>query len=182
MIEPPAECLAEQLERDRSEQQNHRPIDLRVPQHAPHMAMKLGEHERREVPDFFLVRARLAQAAAREPAAHGKKQRDELARNERGQRDHQPDQGAGVRSRNQAREKRAFERQIGCVVVEQKPRGDAGRQRHAEAEREEQPLGPGAAFRDEDVPEAVIPHQDRRECRDDRDLDDERREQELIGG
>ena len=182
MIEPPAECLAQQLERDGREQQYHRPIDLRVSQHAPDMAMKLGEHERREVPDFLFVRARLAQAAAGKPAADRKEQRDELAREQRRQRHHQADDGAGVGAGDQPGEKRAFERQVGGVVVQQQSRGDAGRQRHAQAERKHQPLGPRAAFGDQNVAEAVIPHQDRGQCRDDRDLDDEGRQQELIGG
>ena len=154
---------------------------LRVPDHPPDVAVQLGEHERREVPDLFLVRARLAKAAAGEPAADGEKQRDELAGEQRRRRHHQADDGAGVRTRDEAGEKRAFEREIGGVVAEQQPRGDAGGQRHAEAERKEQPLGPGAALRDQDVAEAVIADQDRRECRDDRDLDDEGRQQKLIG-
>ena len=146
MIEPPAERLPQQLERDGREQQDDRPVDLRVPQHAPYMAMKLGEHKRREVPDFFFVRAGLAKAAAGKPAADGEEQRDELAREQRRQRHHQADDGAGVGTRDQSGEKCALERQIGGVVVEQQSRRDAGRQRHAQAECKQQPLGPGPAF------------------------------------
>ncbi len=146
------------------------------------MAMEFGEHERREVPDFFFVRTRLTKAAARKSAADGKEQRDELAGQKGRQRHHQADDGAGIGSRYQSGEKGALERQVGRVVVEQQTRCDPGRQRHAEAEREQQPLGPCAPLRNQDVAEAVIPHQDRRKCRDDGDLDDEGREQELIGG
>src|SRR5207249_2934289 len=53
LAKAPAERLTEQLQRYGREQQNHRPIDLHVSQHAPEMAMQLGEDERREVPDFF---------------------------------------------------------------------------------------------------------------------------------
>ncbi len=128
-----------------------------------------------------LFGTRLAQAAAGKPAADRKEQRDELARKQRGQGDHQADDGAGVGPGDQSSEERALERQVGGVVVEQQPRGDAGRQRHAEAERKQQALGPRAAFGDQNVTEAVIPHQDRGQCRDDRDLDDEGRQEELIG-
>ena len=46
--------------------------------HLPRAAMKAGEDERREVPDR-LLRAQLAQAAARETASDRERQRDELA-------------------------------------------------------------------------------------------------------
>ena len=83
------------------------------------MTVQLREDERGEVPDVFLVRARLAKAAAREPAADGEKQRDELAGEHRRRGDHQADDGARVRAGDEAREKRTLEREIGRVVIEQ---------------------------------------------------------------
>ena len=59
----------------------------------------------------------------------------------------------------------ALERQVGGVVAEQQPRDDAGRERDAEAEREGQPIGPGAALEDQDVPEPPVAHQHRRQRR-----------------
>jgi len=92
------------------------------------------------------------------------------------------DDRACIRPGDEPRQKRAFECQVGGVVVEQQTRRDAGRQRHAEAERKQQAFRPRAALGDQNVAEAVVPHQDRRECRDDRDFDDERRQQQLVGG
>ena len=46
-----------------------------------------------------------------------------------------PDERAGVGPGNQSGEERAFERQVGRLVVEQQPRGDAGHQRDAEGQR-----------------------------------------------
>ena len=60
-------------------------------------------------------------------------------------------------------EERAFERQVGGVVVEQQPRGDAGGERDAEAEGEDQAIGPVAALEDQDVAEPAVPHQHRRQ-------------------
>ena len=93
----------------------------------------------------------------------------------------QPDEGAGVRSGDESGQKRAFEREIGGVVAEQQARGDAGGERNAQAEREQQPVGPGAALGNQDVAEAVVPNQHGRQRGDDRDLDDQRRQQKLIG-
>ena len=45
------------------------------------------------------------------------------------------------------------ERQVGRLVVEQQPRGDAGRQRQAEAGGEDQPVGPVALLGQQDVAE-----------------------------
>ena len=44
-----------------------------------------------------------------------------------------------------------------------------------------QPLGPRAALGDQNVAEAVVPDQDRRQGGDDRDFDDQRRQQKLLG-
>ena len=78
-------------------------------------------------------------------------------------------------------EKGAFERQVGGVVVEQQPGRDAGHQRHAEREREYETVGPAAALEDQDVPEPAEPGEHRRQHRHDRQLDDQRRQQQLIG-
>ena len=92
------------------------------------------------------------------------------------------DDGAGVRTGDEAGEKRAFERQVGGVVVEEQPAATPAVERHAEAEREDQPVGPVAPLEDQDVAEPAVPHQHRRQRRHDRQLDDQRREQELLGG
>ncbi len=143
--------------------------------------MKAGEDERREVPDRFL-RAQLAQAAAGEPAADGERQRDELAVGERRQADHRADDRAGIRPGDQPGEERAFERQVGRLVVQQQPRDHAGRQRNAEREHEDQPVGPAAPLEDQDVAEPPVPHQHGRQRGHDGELDDQRREQDLLGG
>ena len=118
-----AERLPEQLEADRREQQDDLPVDLEA--RGPccqTWRCRLGEDERREVPDRFL-RAQLAQAAAGEAAADGERQRDALAGDERRHADHQPPTiapayGPAMRPG----EERAFERQVGGVVVQQQPR------------------------------------------------------------
>ena len=81
------------------------------------MLAQVDEDERRELPDRFL-RARLAQAAAGKAAADGERQRDELAGDERRSGDQQADERAGVRTGDQPGEERAFERQVGGVVVQ----------------------------------------------------------------
>ena len=63
------------------------------------------------------------------------------------------------------------------VVAEQQARDDAGGQRDAEAEGERQPVGPGAALEDEDVPEPPVAHQHGRQGGRRRQLDDQRGEQ-----
>ena len=134
------------------------------------------------MPDRFL-RAELAQAAAGEAAADGEGQRDQLAGERAAARPTiaptvAPAYGPAMRpARNDA-----FERQVGGVVVEQQPRRDAGGERDAEAEREGQPVGPVAALEDQDVAEPPVPDQHRRQRGHDRELDDERREQHLLGG
>ncbi len=74
-----AERLTQQLQADRRQQQDDLPVVPEPPQHPPRCVRQVGEDERREVPDRFL-RADLAQAAAREAAADGEGQGDELAR------------------------------------------------------------------------------------------------------
>ena len=82
----------------------------------------------------------------------------------------------------QAGEERAGEGQVGGVVVEEQPRDDPGRQRQAEAGGEDQPLRPVALLGQQDPPEPREPHQHGRQHGHDRELDHQRREQELIGG
>ena len=89
---------------------------------------------------------------------------------------------AGVGPGDQPGEKRAFERQVGGVVVEQQPRGDAGGQRDAEGQREDQPVGPVAALEDQDVAEPAVADQHGRQGGHDGELDDQRRQQHLLGG
>ena len=129
-----------------------------------------------------LLRAQLPQSAAREAAPDRKGQGDELAADERRQADERADGDAGIGPVDQAREERAFEGQIGGVVAEEESRHDARRQQDAEAEGEEQAIGPGPVLEDEDVPEPPEPRQHRRRSRHDRELDDECGQEHLLGG
>ena len=132
-----------------------------------------------ELPDRFLG-ARFTQTASGKAAADRKRQRDEFSSDRRGYADEDPDECAGVRTRNEAGEESALERQVGRFVVEQKPRGDACHQRNAQREREHQPIEPAAPFKDQNVSEPPVAREHRREHRHDRQLDDERREEKLI--
>src|SRR5262249_23197059 len=78
------EALTKQFEGDWREQQHDLPVDLHLPQHLPGAARDASEYERREVPDGFL-RAQRAESATSEAAADCKRQRDELAANDRRQ-------------------------------------------------------------------------------------------------
>ena len=66
---------------------------------------------------------------------------------------------------DQPGEERAFERQVGGVVVEQHARGHPRRERHGEAQREHQPVGPVALLEDQDVAEPAVARQHRRQRR-----------------
>ena len=131
------------------------------------------------MPDRFLG-TQLAQPAAGEAAADCKRQRAPFADRQRQRARHHADGRAGVRARDQSREERTFERQVGGVVVEQEAREDAGRQRNAEAERERHPVGHRAALENQDVAEAAVPDEHRRQRGHHRELDDERCEQHLL--
>ena len=179
--ESPAKRLTQQLERDRREQEDDGPVDADVPEHAPYVAVQLGEDKRREVPDLFLVRAGFAQAAAGEAAAHGEEQRDELVAEKGRDSHHEPDNRPRVRPCDQSGKKGALERQIGGVVVEQNARRDSRGQGYAKAERKQEALGPCPPLRDQNVTKPVVPHEDRGKRRDDRDLDDQGRQEKLIG-
>ena len=100
---------------------------------------------------------------------------------ERRHADHDADERAGVRAGEEAREEGARQRQVGGVVVQHEPPDDPGRQRQAQAGREDQPLRPVAFLGQEDAPEPGEPHQHRRQRRDDRELGHERVEQDLLG-
>ncbi len=141
-----SQALAQELQRDRREQQHDLPVHGHGPHHVPGAAVKPGEHERREMPDRFLG-TQLAESAAGESAADRERQRRPLTVAERRHPDHHADDGAGVRAGDEAGEKRALERQVGGVVVEEQPRHDAGHQRNAQAEGEDQPIGRGRAAR-----------------------------------
>src|ERR687890_1454363 len=80
------EKLAKKLECDGRKQEDDLPVHFEPPEQLPQPARQAGEHERGEVPDRFL-RTELAQAAAGEAAADGEGEGDELAREERRQRD-----------------------------------------------------------------------------------------------
>ena len=66
--------------------------------------------------------------------------------------------------------------------MQEEPRRDAGRQGDRKAERKHQPIGPCATLEDQDVAEAPVAHKHRRQRRHDGELDDERRQQDLLGG
>ena len=78
------------------------------------------------------------------------------------------------------RHERALEAEIGGLVIEQQPRADAGGQRHAEEQDEDQAIGPVAALEDQDVAKPAVPHQHRRQRGHDREFDDERGQQDLL--
>src|SRR3954463_11525725 len=82
-----AECLADDLEAGRRGEQDDAPIDLNPPDQPPDVTMQVGEEQRGEMPDRFL-RTQLAKAAAGESATDREGQRDEFARDERGNADH----------------------------------------------------------------------------------------------
>ena len=92
------------------------------------------------------------------------------------------DDRAGVGAGNQAGEERAFEREVGRVVVEQQPRDDAERERDGQAEREREAVGPVAALEDQNVPEPPVARQHRRQRGHDGQLADQCGQQELLGG
>ena len=174
-----AEALANQLEADRREQQHDLPVHLQRAQHFPDAARQAGQDERREVPDG-LLRAQLPQPAAGEAAADGERQGDDLAVGERRQPDQGADRGAGVRAGDEPGHERALEAQVGGLVIEQQPRDDARRERDAEEQDEDQAIGPVAALENQDVAEPPVPRQHRRQRGHDGQLDDERREQDLL--
>ena len=178
---PLAERLAQQLEADGGEEQHHLPVDLQAAQHVPRAAVEPREDEGREVPDGFL-RAECAQAAAGEPAADRKGQCDDLAGDDRGRAHQDADGGPGVRPGNQPGQEWAFEREVGGPVVQQQAGDDAAGERHAEAEDEDQAIGPVAPLEDQDVPETPVAHQHRRQDGDDGELDHQRGQEHLGGG
>ena len=130
----------------------------------------LRQEERREVPDLFL-RTNLAQAAAGEPAADGERQRAEFAGEERRQSDAGADERAGVRTGDEAGEKRARTasgppRRSGGAAARRRRRRAGCRTRR----RRLQPLRPVAPFGEQNAPETVEPHQHRRENGGDGDV------------
>ena len=98
-----------------------------------------------------------------------------------GNRHQQTDERAGVRTGNQPGQQRAFERQVGGVVLQDDAAGDAGHQRHADREREHQPIDPPAPLEDQDVTEPPEPRQHRRQHRHRRQPDEQRQEELLRG-
>jgi hypothetical protein len=180
VVEAGAEELPQNLESDWGRQQDDDPLNLEPAHEPPHLPVKVGEEERREVPDRFL-RADFTQAAAGESAPDREGQRDPFAGDRRRDADHRPDDRAGVRTGEETREKRAGQGEVGGLVVEQQTRDDARRQRKAEAGGEDQTLRPVTLLRQQDSAKPRKPHQHRRENRDDRQLHHQRRQQILIG-
>ena len=133
----------------------------------PDAAVQAGEDERREVPDVRL-RAQFAQPAAGEAAADGEGERAELAGEERGQPAHHADEGAGVGAGDEAGQERGLRASgrpprssaAGAAATTPAVDGDA------EAEGEDQPVGPGPAFGQQDRPEPVVAHEDDGDQRD----------------
>ena len=181
MVAPPEpERLTDQLEPHGGHQQDQLPVDLPAPQHVPGPDGEARHDEGRKVPDGFF-RAQLAEAAASKAAADGKGQRDELAVGQGRQAHHRADDGAGVGADDEADDKGPFEGEIGRVIVQEEPGGDASRERKAEGHREQQAVGPSTAFEDQDVPEPAVAHQHGGQRRHDRELHDQGREQHLLG-
>jgi len=89
------------------------------------------------------------------------------------------DDRARIWPRDQPGEERAFERQVSRLVIQQQTRNDAGRQGNAEREHEDEPLVPPAPLEDQHVPEPPVPHEHGGQRGHDRELDDQRGEQEL---
>ena len=162
----------EQLERDRREQQHDLPVDLQRPEHLPDAAVAGSvktNGEKCQIASFGHS-SRRPPPAKPQPTAKGSAINSPVTSG--GRPTMRADGRAGVRAGDQAGEERAFERQVGGVVAEQQAGDDAGRQRDAEAEREGQPIGPGAALEDQDVPEPPVAHQHRRQRGHDGQLDD----------
>ena len=174
-----AEQLADDLEADRREQQHDLPVHLQRPEHLPGAPVEAGEDERRELPEDILG-AQLAEAAAGEPAADGERQGDEFLREERGDADHHPDGEPRVRAVDQARQKRAFEREIGGLVAQNETRHHAQRQQAAQAQGEGEPVGRRPLLEDQEVPKPAEPHQNRRRGRHHGQFHHQRREQHLV--
>ena len=112
------ERLADDLQSDRRGQQDDDPVDLKPADQPPDVAMEVDEEERRKVPDRFFG-ANLAEAAAGKSASNGKGQRDPLIGEERRDAHHGAHDRARVRAREQAGEKRACQRQVRGVVVDE---------------------------------------------------------------
>ncbi len=123
--------------------------------------------------------SRMPPPAKPQPTANGNAAHSPT--NERRKPKHAANGCAGVGAGDEAREERAFHRQVRGVVVQQQTRTHAGRQRDAEAEGEDQPIRPGAPLEDEDVPEPPVSHQHRRQRRHDGHFDQQRRQEEVLG-
>ena len=83
-------------------------------------SVQASEDEGGEVPDRFFG-AELAQAAAGEAAADGKRQRGPFAHEQGREPQHAPDRRPGVGSGDEPRQKRSFHREVGGVVVQEQP-------------------------------------------------------------
>ena len=172
---------AQQFERDRRADENHLPVERKRAEQPPRRLVQLGHEERREPPDLVL-RADLAEPAAREAAADREGQRGPLVGEERRHADRGADERAGIRTGNQSGQKRARQRQIGRVVVQQQAAGHADDQRHAQPGGKHQPLGPVALFSEENPPEPAKADEHDRQRGGDRQLDDQCRREELLDG
>ena len=131
------------------------------------------------MPDGFL-RTELPQPAPGEAAADGKGQGDDLVIGQRRQADQRADHRARVRPSHEPGHERPFQAEIGRLVIEQQSRADARGQRDAEEEDEDQAIGPVAALEDQDVAKPAVAREHRRQRGDDRELDDERGQQDLL--
>ena len=116
--------------------------------------------EKRQISSFGQISRRPPPA---KPQPIGERQRDPLAGDGGGMPDHDADDRAGVGPGDQAGQKRAGERQVGRLVIEEQPRDDAGGQREAEAGGEDQPLRPVALLGQQDAAEPWEAHQHRRQ-------------------
>src|SRR4029450_7971331 len=107
-----SECLPQQFESDRREEQPHLPAEAELSHHSPDMLREIDEDEWRELPDGFL-RTGLAKTATGETATDRKWKRDDFSGDRSGDANEDADERTGVRSGDETREQSTFERQIG---------------------------------------------------------------------
>ena len=181
LVEPRADGLPNQLERDGGQDQHELPVHLEAADHVPDAARQRREGKGREVPDGFL-RAQLAEPAAGKSAPDGEGQRAPFRHDHRGHRGQCADQRAGVRPGDEAHQKRPLERQIRRVVPQQDAGGHARDERNSQRKREDPAVQDAPALEDQNVAEPAIPHQHRSQQRHDGDLEHQRGDQELLGG
>jgi hypothetical protein len=175
------ECLSDDLQHHWRREQNNLPIHLETAENPPGVTMQAPKDERRESPDR-LFRAELPDSASGKAATNGEEGGYRLAGNEGGERHHRADDAPGIRPCYETCQEGALERQVGSVVSEEQSGGHACRQRYPKAEGEDEALRPRSSLGDENGPEALIPDEHDRQQGRNAQLDDQSRQQKLLGG